>query len=93
MLAKLRSEQHWHANETRWAVFVPREGKVGHRGYLWVYHSPSVAHYVLDSPRSARVIEDELGEVACGIISCDALLGVQEVCPAASDVPAGFLLG
>jgi transposase len=37
MLAKLRSEQHWHADETRWAVFVPMEGKVGHRWYLWVY--------------------------------------------------------
>ena len=71
MLFKLRSEQHWHADETRWAVFVPMEGKVGHRWYLWVYHSPSVVHYVLDPSRSARVIEDELGEVACGIISCD----------------------
>ena len=71
MLAKLRSEQHWHADETRWAVFVPMAGKVGHRWYLWVYHSPSVVHYVLDPSRSARVIEDELGEVACGIISCE----------------------
>ena len=71
MLAKLRSEQHWHADETRWAVFVPVEGKIGHRWYLWVYHSPSVVHYVLDPSRSARVVEQELGEVACGIISCD----------------------
>ena len=71
MLFKLRSEQHWHADETRWAVFVPMDSKVGHRGYLWVYHWPSVVHYVLDASRSARVVEDELGEVACGIISCD----------------------
>ena len=71
MLDKLRSEQHWHAEETRWAVFVPMEGKIGHRGYLWVYHSPAVVHYVLDKSRSAQVVEDELGEVACGIISCD----------------------
>ena len=71
MLAKLRSEQHWHADETRWAVFVPVEGKTGHRWYLWVYHSPSVVHYVLDASRSAQVVEDELGGVACGIISCD----------------------
>ncbi len=71
MLAKLRSEQHWHADETRWAVFVPADGKIGHRWYLWVYHSPSVVHYVLDPSRSAQVVEDELGEVACGIISCD----------------------
>lgn len=71
MLGKLRSEQHWHADETRWAVFAPVDGKTGHRWYLWVYHSPSVVHYVLDPSRSAQVVEDELGEVACGIISCD----------------------
>ena len=71
MLAKLRSEQHWHADETRWAVFVPMDGKLGYRWYLWVYHSASVVHYVLDPSRSAQVVEDELGEVACGIISCD----------------------
>ena len=71
MLAKLRGEQRWHADETRWAVFVPVDGKVGHRWYLWVYHSPSVVHYVLDASRSAQVVEDELGGVACGIISCD----------------------
>ena len=53
---------------------APVDGKTGHRAYLWVYHSPSVVHYVLqllDASRSARVVEDELGEVACGIISCD----------------------
>ena len=71
MLAKLRSEQHWHADETRWAVFVPMDGKVGHRWYLWVYHSASVVHYVLDPSRSAQVVERELGEVAFGILSCD----------------------
>ena len=54
MLAKLRSEQHWHADETRWAVFATVEGKIGHRWYQWVYHSPSVVHCVLDPSRSAR---------------------------------------
>jgi transposase len=44
LLAKLRSEQHWHADETRWAVFEATEGKVGSRHYLWVFHSPSVVH-------------------------------------------------
>ena len=71
MLAKLRSEQHCHADETRWVVFVPRDGKTGHRWYLWVYRSASVVHDVLDPSRSAQVVEDGLGEVTCGIISCD----------------------
>lgn len=69
--AKLRSESHWHADETRWAVFASTEGKVGHRWYLWVFHSASVVHYVLDSSRAAKVIQSELDGVVNGIISCD----------------------
>ena len=68
---KLRSESHWHADETRWAVFVEVAGKVGHRWYLWVFHSSSVVHYVLDESRSAEVIEAELADVRRGVISCD----------------------
>ena len=71
LLAKLRSQPHWHADETRWAVFVVIEGKAGHRWYLWVFHSPSVIHYVLDESRSAEVVEAELAGVQDGIISCD----------------------
>jgi transposase len=70
-VAKLRSEPHWHADETRWAVFVIIEGKAGHRWYLWVFHSRSVIHYVLDESRSAEVVEGELAGVVRGIISCD----------------------
>jgi transposase len=71
LVSKLRSESHWHADETRWAVFVTMEGKVGHRWYLWVFHSPSVVHYVLDPTRAAKVVQGELGERDHGIISCD----------------------
>jgi transposase len=71
LLAKLRSEAHWHADETRWAVFAATEGKVGHRWYLWVFHSPSVVHYVLDPSRATTVIEGELKGVTKGIINCD----------------------
>lgn len=52
-------------------VFVEVEGKVGHRWCLWVFHSPSVIHYVLDQSRAATVPEAELGQVEGGIISCD----------------------
>jgi len=71
LLGKLRSEAHWHADETRWAVFVTMEGKVGHRWYLWVFHSRSVVHYVLDRSRSTKVVQGELAGVDSGIISCD----------------------
>lgn len=68
---RLRSEPHWHADETRWAVFIEIQGKVGHRWYLWVFHSRSVVHYVLDQSRSTQVLQDELTGVEHGIISCD----------------------
>ena len=68
---ELRDASHWHADETRWAVFIDVPGKVGHRWYLWVFHSSSVVHYVLDESRSTQVIEAELAGVEHGIISCD----------------------
>jgi transposase len=71
LLARLRSQPHWHADETRWAVFIEVQGKVGHRWYLWVFHSSSVVHYVLDQSRSTQVLQDELTGVEQGIISCD----------------------
>jgi transposase len=69
--SRLRSEPHWHADETRWAVFLELQGKVGHRWYLWVFHSRSVVHYVLDQSRSTQVLQDELTGIEQGIISCD----------------------
>lgn len=68
---QLRSEPHWHADETRWPVFVELEGKRGHRWYLWVFQSRSVVHYVLDPSRSARVVAAELAGVEYGHLSCD----------------------
>ena len=68
---KLRAALHWHADETRWAVFIDVAGKVGHRWYLWVFHSSAVVHYVLNESRSAAVIDAELAGVEHGIISCD----------------------
>ena len=37
--AQPRQQPLWHADETRWLVFVMLEGKVGYRWYLWVFHS------------------------------------------------------
>jgi transposase len=71
LLVRLRSETHWHADETRWVVYADVEGKIGHRWYLWVFQSKSVIHYVLDPTRSANVPIAELGEAQGGIVSCD----------------------
>ena len=64
-------QKHWHADETRWLVFVTVEGKVGHRWFLWVFHSPEVVVFLLDSGRAHDVPEEHLGPVAEGILSVD----------------------
>ncbi len=75
--AKLRTEPYWHADETRWAVFVDVLGKVGHRWYMWVFQSCSVVHYVVDESRAAEVIIAEFAGVKQGIISCDRYSGYK----------------
>ena len=77
LLKQLRLQQHWHADETRWAMFVEMVGKIGHRWYLWVFHSAQVVHYVLDPSRCSQVVIDEFEGVLCGIISCDRYSGYK----------------
>ena len=77
LLSKLRAEPYWHADETRWAVFIDVLGKVGHRWYMWVFQSCSVIHYVVDPSRAAEVIMTELAGVDKGIISCDRYSGYK----------------
>jgi transposase len=76
---KLRSEDHWHADETRWAVFITTEGKTGHRWYLWVFQSPSAVHFVLDPTRAAKVVKAELGDVGVLVISCDRYSAYKKI--------------
>jgi transposase len=71
LLSRLRSETHWHADETRWMVFIETEGKSGQRWYLWVFESKSAIHYVLDPRRSAAIPIAELAQTQGGILSCD----------------------
>lgn len=75
--SKLRTEPYWHADETRWAVFIDVQGKVGHRWYMWVFQSRSVIHYVVDKSRAAEVVIAELAGVKNGIISCDRYSGYK----------------
>jgi transposase len=55
LYAKQMSEDLFHNDETRWEVFEPVEGKVGHRWYLWVTRSESVVFYCIDPSRSTAV--------------------------------------
>jgi transposase len=67
----------WHADETRWLVFVTCEGKVGHRWYLWVFHAADVVVFVLSPGRSHEVPEEHLGPVEEGILVVDRYAAYQ----------------
>jgi transposase len=71
LLEQLRMQGHWHADETHWEVFAEHEGKAGHRWYLWVFHTSTVAYYVLDPTRSSKVPKFVLQGCAEGILSVD----------------------
>ena len=61
---------HWHADETRWMVFIEVEGKQGHRWFLWMICSVDTVVFILDPSRSAKVPTDHFGD-AKGIVSAD----------------------
>ena len=40
LVKRSQGQRLWHADETRWLVFVMLEGKVGYRWYLWAFFIP-----------------------------------------------------
>jgi transposase len=61
----------WHADETRWLVFVMQEGKLTYRWYLWVFISECTVYYIIDPNRSTRVVEKYFGVKEEGILCVD----------------------
>lgn len=83
-----QQHKHWHADETRWLVFVPYEGKVGHKWYLWAFCSQDVVVFVLSPWRSHDVPEDHLGKDAEGILNVDRYVAYKIM----AQVKAGKIL-
>jgi transposase len=80
MVKRSQGQALWHADETRWQVFVMLEGKVGYRWYLWVFHSPEVVVFILAAGRSHEVPEEHLGPVqGPGIMVVDRYKAYQAV--------------
>jgi len=71
IIARNVSDNRWHADETRWLVFVEIEGKHGNRWYLWVFVSKSSVVFKLDPSRSAEVPKAHFGKEAKGILNVD----------------------
>ena len=71
MIARSQQQTFWHADETRWQVFVTIEGKTGQRWYLWVFHAADVVVFVLSPTRAHEVPEEHFGEEAEGTLVVD----------------------
>jgi transposase len=87
---KSRQEKCWHADETGWRVFELPEGKLNHRWYLWVFVSPSAVVYILDPSRSARVLQEHLGDVEEGILCVDRYAAYKSFAKTKSGIILAF---
>ena len=55
MAIQLRKASHWHADESRWYVFIELEGKDNHKWMMWCFASEDIVLFVLDPTRAAKV--------------------------------------
>lgn len=55
MAIQLRKSSHWHADESRWFMFVEIEGKNNHKWMMWCFTSKDIVLFVLDPTRAANV--------------------------------------
>jgi transposase len=75
-----QSEHHWHADETRWMVYVVIEGKSGQRWYLWVFRSETTVFFKT-APTRGRCVVDEHFRNSWGIISVDRYSSYKVLLP------------
>lgn len=66
-----RKSGYHQADETRWLVFVEKQGKTGHRWWLWVFAGEDSVVYLLDPSRSRHVPQGHFPEEACGVLMVD----------------------
>ena len=64
-------------DETRWPVFVPREGKEGHGWWLWVVKGLDTVIYLLDPSRGHTVVENHFGAQSRGVLVVDRYAAYQ----------------
>jgi transposase len=59
------------ADETRWMVFVVKEGKTGHRWWLWVFLGEDTVAFRLDPTRSHEVPEGHFSKDTRTVLMVD----------------------
>jgi transposase len=56
-----RGSWHWHAGETTWRVFAPRDGDGPAKWWLRVFIGPDTVCFVMDPTRSGAVLARHAG--------------------------------
>jgi transposase len=70
-IARHRLSKYFHADESRWRVFVEKAGKVGHRWWLWLFAGEDTVVYLLDPSRSHDVPQSHFDRDAQGVLMVD----------------------
>ena len=71
MRARHMDSSYFHADETRWKVFVDKAGKTGHLWWLWLFAGEDSVVYVLDPTRSHDVPESHFPDDLQGVLMVD----------------------
>ncbi len=83
-----RLSAYQQADETRWLVFVEKDGKQGHRWWLWVFNGEDTVVYVLDPCRSHDVPEGHFTAGISVVLMVDRLASYKAMAP----VKAGLIV-
>jgi transposase len=78
---RVRQSPYQQADETRWLVFVDKEGKEGHRWWLWVFLGTDAVVYVLDPRRSHDVPEGHFNAGVSVVLMVDRLASYKAMAP------------
>jgi transposase len=76
-----RVSPYQQADETRWLVFVEKEGKQGHRWWLWVFNGIDTSVFVLDPFRSHDVPQGHFTAGVSVILMVDRLASYKAMAP------------
>jgi transposase len=76
-----RLSAYQQADETRWLVFVDKDGKQGHRWWLWVFNGEDTVVYVLDPYRSHDVPEGHFTAGISVVLMVDRLASYKAMAP------------
>jgi transposase len=83
-----RLSAYQQADETRWLVFVEKDGKQGHRWWLWVFNGEDTVVYILDPCRSHDVPEGHFTAGISVVLMVDRLASYKAMAP----VKAGLIV-